>query len=263
VQAAVAATLVYGGVGHGVSSNLLAPLREWLPDWLFGARVSAGLSWFICAFVIAGATNSTNLIDGLDGLCAGVVAIASLGFLAMGLYMFRAGTPAGGDATLRMALCVGLLGGCLGFLAYNFHPARIFMGDSGSLLLGFSAALALILFAQYPTWKWLAGAALVFGFPIFDTALAITRRALNGRPLFVGDRSHFYDQLRDRGLSVRKTVLLCYLISLILAVLGSVLVTLPTGYSLTVLILSPILALLLCRRLGMLRVDAAGRRAPG
>ena len=261
IQALVAGGLVYGGVGDAVSPSLLWPLRTDLPDWLLSGITAKALSWLVCAFVIAGATNSTNLIDGLDGLCGGVVAISSAGFLAINACAAGNLAPGDGSELVRSAVCVGAMGACLGFLVYNFNPASIFMGDSGSLLLGYNAALAMILFAQHPTWKWLAGAVMVFGFPIFDTALAITRRWLNGRPLFVGDRSHFYDQLRDRGLSVRQTVLVCYLIGLILAVMGAVLVTLPTACLVIVLCLMPVLAFLLCWRQGMLRVDDSAQRS--
>ncbi len=261
IQALVAAALVHGGVGHDISTSLLSPLRSELPAWLFGNALTFALSWAICAFVIAGATNSTNLIDGLDGLCAGVLAIASIGFLAINLRLSHDAVALNSISTIRTALCIALLGACLGFLVYNFNPATIFMGDSGSLVLGYNAALILILIAQHGNLKCLAGALMVFGFPIFDTALAITRRALNGRPLFVGDRSHFYDQLRDRGYSVKRTVLICYLISAALAITGVVLITLPTLFAIIIVVLSPLLALLLCWRQGMLRVDDAARHS--
>ena len=262
VQALVAAALVYGGVGDSVAGSLLYPLNGWLPAFILEPIVLKILSWRVCAFILAGASNSTNLIDGLDGLCAGVVGIAATGFLGLSIFMNR---TVGADTaeTLRSALALGVIGACVGFLVYNFNPATIFMGDSGSLLLGYNVALLLILFAEQPSWRWLVGAVFIFGFPIFDTALAITRRWLNGRPLFVGDRSHYYDQLRDRGLSVRRTVLHCYLIGLVLAGLGVVVVTLSSVVLAVVTTLCPILAGLLSWRYGLLKVDDAAARSKG
>ena len=259
VQVLVAFLLVYGGVGATVVPSLLDHYP--MPLWLYHGPVCQIACWAFCAFVLAGASNSTNLIDGLDGLCAGVMAIASLGALAISVRISMTTVSADEMGALRTALCLGLFGACLAFLFYNFNPASIFMGDSGSLLLGFNMALLLILLAQQPDWKWLAAGIMVFGFPIFDTALAITRRKINGRPLFVGDRSHFYDQLRDRGWSVRRTVLICYAIGIALAVLGVFLVTLPSGYAITVCVLLPLLAMLACWRAGMLRVDDAAKRS--
>ena len=163
---------------------------------------------------------------------------------------------------MQAVLGVAVLGACLGFLFYNFNPASIFMGDSGSLLLGFNVAVILIRFAEQSSLRWFAGALVVFGFPIFDTALAIARRMLNGKPLFVGDRSHFYDQVRDRKISIRRD--------------GPALLpprprvrayrerTAPPadgGILIAVLVALPILLAIACRRLGMLRVDNAADRS--
>ena len=98
----------------------------------------------------------------------------------------------------------GLVGGVLGFLPFNRHPAKIFMGDAGSMLLGFVVAALMMLFAeQVPRW-WMASI-VIFGLPILDTATALVRRFLNKKPLFVSDRGHVYDQLMDRGIPLKKT----------------------------------------------------------
>jgi len=262
IQAVAAAFLLYGGIGRQVAEALLAPLRGTLPAWMFADAVLTGLSGVFCIVVLAGASNSTNLIDGLDGLCAGILAIAALGFVAVASDLAGAATSSPGTAALVQALlAVAVCGICVGFLCYNFNPASIFMGDSGSLLLGFNVAVILIRFAEQHSWRWLAGALVVFGFPIFDTALAIARRWLNGKPLFIGDRSHFYDQLRDRGLSVRRTVLLCYLIGLGFVILGFALLRLHLPYLIAALAAIPIVLAIACRRLGMLRVDDAAERS--
>jgi UDP-GlcNAc:undecaprenyl-phosphate/decaprenyl-phosphate GlcNAc-1-phosphate transferase len=261
IQAGAAGFLLYGGIGRNVAVSLLDPLRGVLPAWMFADAVLTGLSGVFCIVVLIGASNSTNLIDGLDGLCAGILGLAALGFAAVAADLAGASPIAATGASIQALLAVAVLAACLGFLCYNFNPASIFMGDSGSLLLGLSVAVILIRFAEQPSWRWFAGALVVFGFPILDTTLAVARRWLNGRPLFVGDRSHFYDQVRDRGLSVRRTVLLCYLIGLCFAALGTALPHLPLAYLIAVLVALPIVFAVACRRLGMLRVDDAAERS--
>jgi UDP-GlcNAc:undecaprenyl-phosphate GlcNAc-1-phosphate transferase len=120
---------------------------------------------------------------------------------------------------IRIILCLALVGGVFGFLPFNRHPAKIFMGDAGSMLLGFMVAALMMLFAQtIPRW-WMASI-VVFGFPILDTATALVRRLLNKRPLFVSDRGHIYDQMLDRGISLKKTVVICYLLTAVFAFIG-------------------------------------------
>ncbi len=135
------------------------------------------------------------------------------------------------------------------------------MGDCGSLLLGFSAAVLIILSAQGGSLAVTAGSIMIFGFPVFDTALAIARRGLNGKPLFTGDRSHFYDQLRDRGLSVGKTVLICYLLGIIFACLGTAVIYLRTVYWISLYAAVILLTVVGCRLFGLLRVDDSARRS--
>ncbi|MDX2197546.1 MAG: MraY family glycosyltransferase [Phycisphaerae bacterium] len=195
-------------VGQQSISNLGAPLGLILPEKGF-----AGIASLLFGlFVILGACNSTNLIDGLDGLCAGVSAIVAFGYylLAADLAVYDAEL---GGHKLRLVLAIAVCGASLGFLFWNFNPARIFMGDAGSLLLGFCMGLLIMSFADAPGVRWLLAAIVVFTVPIFDTALAIFRRWRSGKPLFVGDRSHFYDQLVQRGCSVRVTAIICYLLA--------------------------------------------------
>jgi UDP-GlcNAc:undecaprenyl-phosphate GlcNAc-1-phosphate transferase len=261
VQVVCAGLLLYGGIGRGIAPALLHPLSDCLPVWLADGPVALALSGLICMGLLAGAANSTNLIDGLDGLCAGVLGISALGFALLAETLGRTiglTTPA---AVLPSVLAAGLFGMCLGFLLYNFNPASIFMGDSGSLLLGFNVAVVLILFGELASWRWFVAAVAVFGFPIFDTALAISRRALNHRPLFRGDRSHFYDQVRDRGFSVRQTVLICYAIGLAFILLGAACLRLPWACLIGLVIVCPIALALLAWRLGLLRVDDTADRS--
>jgi UDP-GlcNAc:undecaprenyl-phosphate GlcNAc-1-phosphate transferase len=262
IQAAVGGGLLYGGVGRGVWAALAEPLGDVLPQWAMAQALGAVLSILFCMVVLAGATNSTNLIDGLDGLCAGIVAVAALGFAFLVTTEVEAFRREGGLVAWPLALvvCAGLMGACLGFLRHNFHPASIFMGDSGSLLLGFNVAVLIVLLVDQASWRGLVCSVAAFGFPVFDTALAIARRRLNGRPLFVGDRSHFYDQLCDRGLSVRRSVVICYGLGALFAVVAGVLMVLPTGFVVGVVVVGPIVAAVACLRLGFLRVDDAAEQ---
>lgn len=268
IMAATTGLLLVGGVGRRTAAGAVEPLRDWLPAWAVGEPVILFISAAITFVILAGAMNATNLIDGLDGLAAGITGLGSLGLILVSLSAGDNATLVVSSRPLQATICAALFGMCAGFLLFNWNPASIFMGDSGSLLLGFNVAIVLILLAETPaptgssTWRWLSGGVLVVGFPVLDTAVAITRRSLRGRPLFTGDRSHLYDQLRDRGRSVRRTVLTCYLIGMVFLVLGVAAVGLPTLLLLAVLIAVPGIASLLVRRFGLLRVDdAAGRSA--
>jgi UDP-GlcNAc:undecaprenyl-phosphate GlcNAc-1-phosphate transferase len=131
---------------------------------------------------------------------------------------------------VRIIICLGLVGGVCGFLPFNRYPAKIFMGDAGSMLLGFMVAALMLLFAErVPRW-WLASI-VVFGLPILDTAVALVRRLLNRRPLFVSDRGHIYDQMIDRGIPLKKTVVICYLLAGLYAVIGLVMSQIRTRYA--------------------------------
>lgn len=172
----------------------------------------------IVIFFVLGATNSLNLLDGLDGLCGGVTVIITLAMLVLTTHLATWGFSEVGDP-IRIIICLGLVGGVCGFLPFNRHPAKIFMGDAGSMLLGFMVAALMMLFAEaIPRW-WMA-AVVVFGLPILDTATALVRRLLNKRPLFVSDRGHIYDQMIDRGIPLKKTVVICYLLTMLFAIFG-------------------------------------------
>lgn len=186
---------------------------------------------FVMVFVL-GATNSLNLLDGLDGLCAGVTIVCAGGMLLLAALMGSVQAGLQGDP-VRAVVCLALLGSICGFLPFNYHPARIFMGDAGSLLLGLIMAALMILFAEKAPQFWLASV-VIFGLPILDTAVAFARRIVNKRPLFVPDRGHIYDQMMDRGLSVRKAVSLCYGLTALYAIAGLVVGLLPILAAVTV-----------------------------
>ncbi len=249
LQLAVAAVLIVGGVGDRVAGLFLSYLPWHAPDWLV-TLLSAGIT----VFILMGAGNATNLIDGLDGLCSGVIGIISVGFVVIAAHLAAHEFSPTGDP-VRMVVSVALLGACLAFLRYNFNPAQMFMGDAGSLLLGFNAAVLILLFAERDKPRWFIGALMVFALPAFDTALAIARRWLNGRALFTGDRSHFYDQLRQRGMSVRRTVLISYALASFYAAVGCTVLLVRARFA--VLIFAGVLLLTAWAvlRLGMLRRD--------
>ncbi|PDO10356.1 MAG: undecaprenyl-phosphate alpha-N-acetylglucosaminyl 1-phosphate transferase [Candidatus Reconcilbacillus cellulovorans] len=154
---------------------------------------------------IVGVTNAVNLIDGLDGLAAGVSAIANATILALAALM--------GNETVVL-LSAALLGGTLGFLVHNFHPAKIFMGDSGALFLGFSLATLSILGFKQATLVSFVVPIVILAVPLGDTFFAIVRRVLNRRPISLPDRGHLHHCLQQLGLSHRQTVVVIYGISL-------------------------------------------------
>lgn len=150
---------------------------------------------------IVGVTNAINLIDGLDGLSAGVSAIATTSLLVLAIMM--------GNVTV-IFLCVILLGTTIGFLFYNFHPAKIFMGDSGSLFLGFSLATLSILGYKSATIVSFLVPLAILGVPLSDTFMAIIRRKLNNKPIFTADKGHLHHCLMGLGFSMKKSVLIIY-----------------------------------------------------
>jgi len=203
----------------------------------FNAEMSVGAEVWLGApvviFFVLGATNSLNLLDGLDGLCAGVTGVITVAMLLLAIHLGTWGFSDVGGDPVRIVVCLAIVGGVFGFLPFNRHPAKIFMGDAGSMLLGFVVATLMILFAeQTPRW-WMASI-VVFGLPILDTATALVRRFISKKPLFVSDRGHLYDQLMDRGLSLRTTVKICYGLAGLYAAVGLVMSQIRTRYALAV-----------------------------
>jgi UDP-GlcNAc:undecaprenyl-phosphate GlcNAc-1-phosphate transferase len=216
-------------------------------------QLEVALGAFVVVFFVLGATNSLNLLDGLDGLCAGVTAIITLGMLLLAVHRSTWGFSNVGDP-VRIIVCLGLVGGVCGFLPFNRHPAKIFMGDAGSVMLGFTVAALMILFAeQVPRW-WMASI-IIFGLPILDTATAVVRRLINKRPLFVSDRGHIYDQMNDRGIPLNRTVAICYLLAALYALTGVVMSQIRTRYALFVYVAVFIVSALLVWKLDFLKMD--------
>lgn len=163
---------------------------------------------------IVGVTNAFNLIDGLDGLAAGVALISGGSIFVVSMLNGRTNA-----AYMTAILC----GSIAGFLPFNFNPASIFMGDTGSQLLGFLLAAISIKGAVKSAAAFsIAVPLLALGIPIYDTIFAIIRRKLNGKPISQADRGHLHHRLLDMGLSQKQAVLIIYAISAVLGIVAIV-----------------------------------------
>ncbi len=168
-------------------------------------------TWINCllsVLFIVSITNAINLIDGLDGLAAG---ISSINFATIAIIAFI-GNKIGG---LDIILSLIMLGSTLGFLGHNFPPAKIFMGDSGSLFLGFMISVIALLGFKMTTITSLVVPLLILAIPIFDTILAIFRRLLKGESIGTPDKEHFHHQLLKLKFGTRKTILIIYFINIL------------------------------------------------
>lgn len=222
---------------------------EYLTNPFGGGYFSLGwLSIPVTIFWVVGVTNAVNLIDGLDGLAAGVSAIAAatMGFVALQT-----------DPAISVAAFI-LVGAILGFMPYNFNPARIFMGDSGSLFLGFIlAGLSIMGLAKSATVFSLIIPVLILGVPILDTLFAIIRRLMNNQPIFKADKSHLHHCLLASGLNHRQTVLVIWAIHATMSLVAVLLTKLTTTQGEMILALVSVLTLVGANKLGVMR-----RRGP-
>ncbi len=222
-QVIAAGLLLLGGVGDRMADVVLGYLPWAFPLWL-----DVAASGVMCFVLVVCTCNATNLLDGLDGLAGGVTGIIAIGFLALAVWLAMWDHFPGSDQ-LRVCLCLALGGAVIGFLPYNVPPASIFMGDAGSMLLGFFVATMMAMFCQEGTLRWLLAAMVVFALPILDTGLAVVRRMVSRKPIFTGDRSHLYDQLVDRGMTVRQVVGLFYIFAALAAFAGVLLAIVLRG----------------------------------
>ena len=218
---------------------------EWLTN-PFGGMIFLDY-WAIPLTVlwIVGLTNTVNLIDGLDGLAAGVSTIASVTIMLVAAQQ---------NFWTVAILTAALAGSALGFLQHNFNPAKIFMGDTGSMFLGYTLAAV----SALGTVKSAATIALVvpivaLGLPIMDTAFAIIRRFNSGKPIFKPDKGHLHHRLLAMGLSQKQVVLLMYVISACLGV-SAILLTEANIYSAVgILMLLLLLAGVVASKTGVLK----------
>ena len=190
----------------------------------FGVVDFGPFGWVVTLLWLVGITNALNLVDGLDGLAAGVAFFAGLSHLVIGAL--------NGDVLL-MLFSASLCGAVLGFLPYNLHPARIFIGDCGALFLGFILAASSIYGVSHKSTTAVAvlGPILILGLPILDTFFAMARRMLRGRSPFDGDREHVHHLLLDQGLSQRRTVVMLWALCAAFALAGLVAVAANSAFS--------------------------------
>ena len=178
----------------------------------FGLYIDFGiLSYPLTVFFIVAAINCVNLIDGLDGLAGGISAIY---FLTIGVISLVLHNTNGLDTVLTFIM----LGSTLGYLKHHFYPASIFMGDSGSMFLGYMIAVIALLGYKNVTFTSFIVPIFLLAIPILDTTFAILRRFINHKPISMPDKNHLHHQFLKRNFSQRRTVLTIYLIDLMFAV---------------------------------------------
>ena len=205
IQIIAALVVVFAGdikIDVFTNPNFLSDNPYWvLPEWL---SVSLTVIWFV--FI----TNAVNFIDGLDGLAAGVSAIMSISLVFISIRV--------GEYSIAI-LGIALMGSCFGFLPFNFNPAKIFMGDTGSTFLGFMLATLSIqgVFKSYAVISF-AVPLLILGLPLFDALFAMIRRILRGQSPMTADRGHLHHRLVDMGFSQKQTVFILYAISGVLGI---------------------------------------------
>ena len=229
-QIIAAAIVVYSGVRIQHFAN---PFSAWIgPPYIV---LNYWVSVAITIFWIVGVCNAVNLLDGLDGLAVGVSSIASVCMLALTLITQNA----------NVAIIIAAVAGAgFGFLPYNFNPAKIFMGDTGALFLGFILACVSVQgFLKMSAIISFAIPIIVLGLPIFDTLFAIVRRTLKGQSPMSPDRGHLHHRLLDMGFSQKQTVAILYTLTMVLC-LTAVVVSMK-GYLRGVFLILSVLIIIL------------------
>lgn len=198
-------------------------------------------------FWIVGLTNTVNLIDGLDGLAAGVATIAAVTIMMVALQQ---------SIMLVAVLTAALAGAAFGFLYYNFNPARIFMGDSGSMFLGFMlAGISVIGAVKSAATIALIVPILALGLPILDTTFAIVRRYRGGVPIFKPDKGHLHHRLLDLGFTQRQAVLLMYVISALLGLSAVALTEVSNQLAIIIVCVVVVVVLLGAKKIGIFHMN--------
>ena len=239
--------------GMRASVKLLAQLIAAVAVCSYGIRIGTidqfgwwfgWMSWPITIIWIVGITNAVNLIDGLDGLSAGICATTCVVIGGFSAYT--------GQVAMAMMMVI-LFGSLVGFLFFNFNPAKIFLGDSGSMFLGFFLATSsVICTTKVATVIGLLLPGLALGLPLFDMLLSVVRRVLERRSIFSADRGHIHHRLLDMGLNHRNTVIVMYLITLIIVGFGALMMLLRAKGELIILVVSILFLLAVFRIAGVL-----------
>jgi len=274
-QLVAAAALAIEEVGVRVAAGVLIPFfgEEYLyyeiptPFGLFPIDIIYWVGTAIIAVFVLGGCNATNLIDGLDGLLSGVITIVAVGLLTISLLLFSVPDvmpwlDVEAEMSLagaRVVLSAALLGAVLGFLPHNFNPASIFLGDCGSLLLGYMSVVIILMFGEMGQTHLVFAGLIVFALPIIDTMLAIIRRWLASVPMSRGDDQHLHHQLKRAMGGVKRAVLAMYGISAVFATVGVTLAALVMYTELRVRIVY-VIAFVLFGCIAVLAVKAARRQ---
>jgi UDP-GlcNAc:undecaprenyl-phosphate GlcNAc-1-phosphate transferase len=280
-QLIAAAALAIQNVGTRVAEGALANTIGPANDTLFtvGSFVvhNGDLYYWIgialIAIFVLGGCNAANLIDGLDGLLSGTVAIMMLGFLAVSLMMSTAFTETSADDSLagaRIVICLATLGAVLGFLPWNWNPAVIFLGDTGSLLLGYLSVVVILMFGEHGHTHLVLAGLIIFALPIMDTALAIVRRRLAGVPFSTPDSNHLHHQVKRATGGVKSAVLTLYGVSAAFAAVGATvaglviyrIVRFQIGYAIAIVLFGFVMAIAFKAARRQLW-DAAAKQADG
>jgi UDP-GlcNAc:undecaprenyl-phosphate GlcNAc-1-phosphate transferase len=245
MEAAGAVALCVAGVKIG--SIHLSPLGTIDLGW-FG--------WVLTVLWIVGVTNAVNMSDGLDGLAAGIVATACA---VIAIFAIHGSYLHGGELRqndIMLALfALALLGSLSGFLFFNFHPAKVFMGDSGSLFIGFVIASASVMCVSKSTaLVGLALPVLALGVPIFDMLFSMLRRFLESRSIFAPDRSHLHHRLLELGFTQRNAVILIYGATVVAAGLGLLMLISDSLFALLVFSGALLLLLMVFRTVGVVQL---------
>lgn len=176
---------------------------------MFGLYFDFGtLAYPLTILFIVALMNCINFIDGLDGLAAG---ISSIFFLTIGIIAFILHNT----GSLEITLAFIMLGATLGFLIFNFNPSKIFMGETGSMFLGFMIAVICLVGFKAVTLTSLVVPLLILAIPILDTLFAIIRRIIHHKPIYVADKQHLHHQLLNKKFSQKTTVLIIYLVNIL------------------------------------------------
>ncbi|MCP4263605.1 MAG: undecaprenyl/decaprenyl-phosphate alpha-N-acetylglucosaminyl 1-phosphate transferase [Planctomycetes bacterium] len=203
-------------------------------------------SWPLTLLWIVGITNAVNLSDGLDGLAAGISAVACV---VIAIFAIDS------SQVVMAVLMFAMLGSLTGFLPFNFNPAKIFMGDCGSMFLGFTIASSSVLCStKSPVLVGLALPVLALGIPIFDTLFSMLRRFLDRRSMFAPDRRHFHHRLVDLGLKQHHVVITIYITTLLAAGLGMFMMVARNSNSLVIFFCILLLLLLVFHLVGSVRL---------
>lgn len=209
-------------ISYGIIIDTITP---------FGIEINFGvLSILVTVIWLAAIINAINLVDGLDGLATGVVIIALASIAVITIFQSN---------IFVMMICVILIGSLLGFLPYNFHPAKIFLGDNGAMMLGYIVGVLSIIGFKNITFISLFFPIIILGVPFIDMFFAIIRRYREGVSVMRADKNHLHHRVRHLGFSHRESVVLIYFIALLFAIGGVVmyLATVPGAIIIGVLLL--------------------------